>query len=150
MTPTELLNRLEAEGIVLSLNLKLEAVERPSEETRTLVRENRDALLEHLARTRYPVGSGLHLYGDLLHSLMRWVGCHYELRLEHPGGVILNAKPEQAAQHLAHSAWAVLYDETKTILATSGNVPRWALTGKTELQPTATAQAPVTAEKVVN
>ncbi len=81
---------------------------------------------------------------------MVWLAKYHELRLEHPGGVVLLAKPEHAAHHLTASAWAVLFDETKTILATAGNVPRYALAEKKELQPIATAQAPLTAEKVVN
>ncbi len=168
MTASDLLKTLEAEGVGVSLNLKLEADAKPSDDTLTLIREHRDALLEHLIaganykhannlsrrRDNLPMSANfqraanLHLYGDLLHSLMAWVARHYELRLEHPGGVILNAKPEQAVQHLTCSAWALLYDETQTILATAGNVPHHVLADKTELQPT--AQASVTAERVVN
>ncbi len=154
-----LLERLEREGVALSLELRVKGD--LSDDTRALIREHRDALLEHLiAEANYSRVSNLeepsntqrvaylHLCGDLLHSLMAWVARHYELRLEHPGGSILNAKPEQVAQHLTASAWALLYDETETILATAGNVPRHALADKNELQPT--AQASVTAERVVN
>ena len=79
---------------------------------------------------------------------MVWVPRHHELRLEHPGGIVLLAKPEHAAYLLTASTWAVLYDETHTILATAGDVPRRALTGKTELEPT--QPETMTAEKVVN
>ena len=158
MNATDLLDRLEAEGVSVSLNLKVSADARPSDETRALIRDNRDALREYLAgefagtvkRLQSP---GLTLYGDLLHSLMVWVHRYHELSVEHPGGVIPDASPEQAAHHLQTSGWAVLYDETKTILATAGNVPARILKDKTELHTTEPVQAQlntVTAEKVVN
>ena len=158
MTPTDLLGRLEAEGVSVSLNLKVTADKKPGDDTRARIRDNRDALLEYLARecVGAPNASqspGLTLYGDLLHSLMVWVHRYHELRLEHPGGVIPDASPEQAAHHLTASTWAVLYDETKTILVTSGTVPARVLKDKTELQTTEPVQAQlntVTAEKVVN
>ena len=153
MTVTEVLDRLKADGVGLTLALDLEATTEPNPETLRLIREHRDSLLEYLARALAGTSqteklTGLTLYGDLLHSLCVWIGRYHELRLEHPGGVTLNAKPEHAAHHLTASTWAVLYDETKTILAIAGNVPRHALTGKTELEPT--QPEPVTAEKVVN
>ena len=208
MNPADLLNRLEAEGIGAALNLKVTADRKPSDETRALIQENRDTLLEYLAgkfvaanvrgethltgaaNVSEPIqtdapdmthGSNFHvdgnfqragtlrntatlptsentgvtLYGDLLHSLMVWVHRYHELRLEHPGGVIPEASPEQAAHHLQTSAWCVLYDETKTILATSGTVPSRVLKDKTELQTTEPIQAALNAvrhtrEKVMN
>ena len=181
MNPADLLTRLEVEGVSVSLNLKVSADEKPSDETRTLIRDNRDALLEYLAGELVNVRSEAHLpdtpdathgsnfqhagslptsekigvtlYGDLLHSLMVWVHRYHELNLEHPCGIVPDARPEHAAHHLQTSAWCVLYDETKTILATAGNVPRHALGEKPELQTTPdvqTAMDTVTAEKVVN
>ena len=183
LNPTDLLKSLGAEGVSVSLNLKVTADEKPSEETRALIRDNRDALLEYLAgelvnvphRAHLPdaqnfqragtlrnsatlptsENTGVTLYGDLLHSLMVWVHRYHELRLEHPGGVIPEASPEQAVHHLQTSAWCVLYDETKTILATSGTVPARVLKDKTELQTTETIQAALNAvrhtrEKVMN
>jgi hypothetical protein len=155
MTPTDLLKTLEAEGVGVSLNLKLEADTKPSDDTRALIRGNRDALLEHLIAqangTRVShfqrVGS-LHLYGDLLHSLMVWVARYYELRLEHPGGITLDAKPDHVTGALTRYPWGVLYTAECHVLLAWGDVPRHALTDKTELQPT--AQTPVPAERVVN
>jgi hypothetical protein len=146
LTPTDLLKTLEAEGVGVSLNLKLEADTKPSDDTRALIRDNRDNLLEHLARTRYPVAGGLHLYGDLLHSLMVWVARYYELRLEHPGGINLDAKPDHVTGALTRYPWGVVYTAECHVLLAWGDVPRHALTDKTELQ--ATAQTP--AERVVN
>lgn len=152
MNPHDLLKQLDRDGAQLELSLRGSSL---TPEHKALIRDNRDALLEYLARecVGTPNASeshGLILYGDLLHSLMVWVSRYHELRLEYPGDTIPNATPEQAAQHLTASAWAVLYDETKTILATAGNVPRDALTGKNELQPVNTAPVLETAEKVVN
>lgn len=152
MNPVDLLKQLDQGGAQLELSLRGSNL---TPEHKALVREHRDSLLEHLAgkclgTANASQSTGLTLYGDLLHNLMGWIAHHHELRLEHPGGVTLNARPEHAVQHLANSAWCVLSDETKTILATAGNVPRHALIGKTELQPIATGQAPVTTEKVVN
>lgn len=158
MTPADLLARLEAEGVGVTLNLKVTAAEKPSDETLNLIRENRDALMAHLAAefigtAVQPQSTGLTLHGDLLHSLCVWIHRYHELRLERPGGVIRNAKPEHAAHHLTHAEWCTLYDETHTILATTGNVPRHALVDKNELQSTQAVQAAqgaVTAERVVN
>ncbi len=153
MTPTDLLKSLEAEGVGVSLNLKLEADTKPSDDTRALIRDNRDALLEHLItqakRTRvsdFPRVGSLHLYGDLLHSLMVWVARFYELRLEHPGGIKLDAKPDHVTGALTRYPWGVVYTAECHVLLSWGDVPRHALTDKTELQPT--AQTP--AERVVN
>jgi len=149
LTPTDLLKTLEAEGVGVSLTLKVSADARPSDDTRALIRDNRDALLEHLiAQAKSPHVGSLHLYGDLLHSLMVWVARCYELRLEHPGGVILNAKPDHVTGALTRYPWGVLYTAERHVLLAWGDVPRHALTDKTELQATRAAQAP--AERVVN
>ncbi len=141
MTPTDLLARLEAEGIGVSLSLKVSADTKPSDDARALIRENQDILLEHLAR---------HRYGDLLQPILVWVARCYELRLEHPGGVILNAKPEHITGALTCYPWGVLYTAERHVLLRWGDVPRRALTDKIELRPTATAQTPVPAERLVN
>ena len=146
MQPAEIVQTLAAEGVRLELSVRAKG--EIIDDTRALIRGNRDALLEHLARTRYPVGSGLHLYGDLLHSLMVWVARYYEFRLEHPGGVILNAKPDYINDAVTRCPWGVLYTAERHLLLSWGNLPRWALTDKTELQPTRAAQALVTAERV--
>ncbi len=183
MNAADLLKTLEAEGVGVSLNLKLEADTKPSDDTRALIRDNRDALLEHLASeltnvrgethledtaivptseqlddganfqragtlSRRIDETGLTLYGDLLHSLMVWVARYYELRLEHPGGTNLDAKPDHVNDALTRYPWGVLYTAECHVLLTWGDVPRHALTNKTELQPT--AQTPIPAERVVN
>ena len=167
MTAAEVLARLKVDGVGVTLALDLEATAEPTPEALQLIRDNRDALLTYLAGEL--IGSnfqhagtlptsentGVTLYGDLLLNLMVWVHRYHELRLEHPGGVILGARPEHAAHHLRHSTWCVLSDETKTMLATAGNVPRHALIEKTELQTTEPVQAALnvvrqTREKVTN
>ncbi len=153
MTAAEVLERLRLDGVGVVLALDLEATAEPNPETLQLIREHRDALLEYLAgelvgTVRRSQSPGLTLYGDLLKNLMVWLARYHELRLEHPGGFTLLAKPEHAAHHLTASAWTVLYDETHTILALAGVRLRRALSGKTELEPT--QPEPMTAEKVVN
>ena len=149
MNPTDILKTLNDDGAQLELSLRGSNL---TPEHKTLIRDNRDALLSYLAgelvgACQTDKSPGLHLYGDLLHSLMVWVSRYHELRLEHPGGVILNARPEHAAHHLTASAWAVLYDETHTVLATAGTVPRRALAGKTTLETTPEVQAALDAVK---
>ena len=157
MTPTDLLDRLGAEGVGVSLNLKLEADEKPSDETLDLIRENRDALLEHLAVEVYGLRNGtheshlqdganyqrasnfqrvgsLHLYGDLLHSLMVWIAQHQELRLERPGATVRNARPEHIRDAVKLYPWGVVYDSERRVLVTWGDVPRVTLLGLRDLE----------------
>lgn len=172
MTPAELLIRLKAESVGVSLSLDLEADTKPSDKVLDLIREHRDALLEHLAceltnttrgaviddgpnvrgeahleaganyahersfwSTRsLPRGASLELHGDLLHNLMVWAGQYSELRLERPGGMVLNAKPEHLTDALSLYPWGVVYDQTKAVLVTWGDVPRYALQGKRDLK----------------
>lgn len=157
MTPTDLLRHLEAEGFEVSLNLKLTADEKPSDETRALIRDNRDALLEHLAcelcgcsnvpvvkhlenAANYTHGynfqnSGtLQLYGDLLLNLMVWAAQHQELRLEHPGAVVLNARAEHIREAVEAHPWGVVYDCERRVLVSWGDVPTYALMGKRDLE----------------
>jgi len=134
LKPADLLKTLEAEGVSLSLNLKVSAAAKPSDATRALVRDNRDTLLEYLTRERCPVPatqSGLTLYGDLLLNLMVWAGQYQELRLEHPNGVILNARPEHISPEL--HPWGVVYDCERRVLVSWGDVPTSALRGKHDL-----------------
>lgn len=58
MNTADLLSRLEAEGITVSLNLKLDAAAQPSTETLDLIRDNRTSLLTHLAKARAFPGLG--------------------------------------------------------------------------------------------
>ncbi len=141
MTPAELLNRLGAEGISVSLHVDLdvEADAEPKSETLSLIREHRTVLIEHLTQERVGtstglVSQGLTLYGDLFHSLMFWAAQWSELRLEHPDGVVLNARPEHITGAVGFHPWGVVYDQTKAVLVTWGNVPYTALVGKRDLK----------------
>lgn len=139
MTPADVMKRLEAEGFEASLNLKVKGEATPSEGLSALIRKHRDPLLEHLAREfgggpNVPRPAHLQFHGDLLHSLMVWTARYYELRLEHPGGVILNAKPEHVGDALNAHPWGVVCDQTKAVLVTWGDVPRYALMDKRDLK----------------
>ncbi len=76
---------------------------------------------------------GLHLYGDLLHSLMVWVALYYELRLEHPGGINLDAKPDHVNAALTRYPWGVVYTAECHVLLAWGDVPTSALLEKRDL-----------------
>lgn len=130
MSAATLLKKLRAEGISVSLNLKVEATSAPSDEALNLIKDNRDALLNHLAGQAAP---GLVLHGDILLNLLRWLHKFYELRLEHPDGLTLNATPEIALKLLERHEWAVLYDAERFVLLTNGDVPMSALIGKRDL-----------------
>lgn len=149
MTPADLLARLEAEGVGVSLNLKFEADEKPSDDTRALIREHRDALLEHLARERVDTlnrsqSPGLTLYGDLLHSLMVWTARYHELRLERPGAVVLNARPEHIRDAAQAHPWGVVYNRERYQLLHWGDVPGYALQDLRDLE----ADEPLASEQV--
>lgn len=138
MTPRDLLARLAAEGTTVQLKLRLEGAP-PSPETFELVKQHRGSLLVHLARELISTSddsglSSLILYGDLLHSLMVWASQWSELRLEYPGGLVLNAKPEHIIDAYEHQPWGVVYDQTKAVLVIWGYVPNAALIGKRDLK----------------
>lgn len=139
MTPAELLAHLKGEGLELSLNLKVTTESKPSDETLSLVREHRDTLLVHIARELIGApdsleSTGLTLHGDLLHSLMVWARGWSELRLEYPGGVMLNAKPEHLTDAFNRYPWGVIYNQAKAVLVSWGDVPRCSLIGKRNLK----------------
>ncbi len=144
LNPVELIHHLEAEGVAVSLNLKATAKAKPRDDLLTLIRDNRDAMLEHLATEmsksskveRVPHlrnSQGLALHGDLLVNLLTWTAKFYELRLEHPGGLTLNAKPEHVRGALATHPWGVVYDAERLLLMSWGNVPTHALLDKRDL-----------------
>lgn len=143
MQPSAVVETLAAEGI--SLELSVRAKGELTDEHRALIRENRDALLEHLARGAYGRSNGtrvshfqragsLHLHGDLLLNLMVWAAQHQELRLERPGGVVLNARPEHIRDALERYPWGVVYDSDRRVLVTWGDVPRVTLLGLRDLE----------------
>jgi hypothetical protein len=70
----------------------------------------------------------------LLHNLMLWVAKYHELRLEHPGGVILNARPEHIRDAVKAHPWSVVYDPERYLLMSWGDVPHFALVGKRDLE----------------
>lgn len=144
LNPVELLHHLEAEGVTVSLNLKATAKAKPSDELRALIKQNRDAILEHLTfehagslTVNYNLAPhndhALVLYGDLLVNLMTWTAKFYELRLEHPAGLILNATPEHIQTALTKHLWGVVYDAERFLLISWGNVPPHALLDKRDL-----------------
>jgi hypothetical protein len=134
MTAAEVLKQLEAQGVQASLNLKLKAEAKPSDETLSLITANREALITHLAKQR-----GLILYGDLLASLMVWTSQHHTMNCafyKDREGVAFNATADFIADKLQSSAWAVVSDKQGVTLATVGNVPAHVFQGKTFLEPT--------------
>jgi hypothetical protein len=75
-----------------------------------------------------------HLPSILLHNLMLWVAQYHELRLEHPGGVILNAQPHHVIEASAAYSWGVVYDPERYLLMSWGDVPAYSLIGKRDLE----------------
>jgi hypothetical protein len=147
MNAIDLLTQLEAEGVSVSLNLKVDADVKPSDETWNLITENRYALLAHLRDSDQPLplfnkGSGekptdnpcYRLPPTLLHNLMLWVAKYHELRLEHPNGVILNAQPHHVIEASAAYPWGVVYDPERYLLMSWGDVPRVTLLGLRDLE----------------
>lgn len=130
---------LERLGVVLTPKLTYKSAAPLDAETVALLRSHKDELLRELIREREGISNGLvsrglALYGDLLHSLMVWAARWSELRLEHPGGVILNAKPEHITDAQERYPWGVVYDQMRAVLITWGDVPDAALIGKRNLK----------------
>jgi hypothetical protein len=147
MNAIDLLTRLEAEGVSVSLNLKVDADVKPSDETWNLITENRYALLAHLRDSDQPTpllnkgvgekpsdNKGYRLPPILLHNLMSWVAKYHELRLEHPSGIILNAQPHHVVEASEAYPWGITYDPERYLLMSWGDVPTYALMGKRDLE----------------
>lgn len=115
MTPTDLLKTLEAEGVGVSLNLKLEADTKPSDDTRALIRDNRDALITLLA-ARHISGSDYHL--NIATS---------------SGKVYVMAKSHHLDEAVSLYPWGVVYDSKDRLITTWGDVPTFALSEKRDL-----------------
>ena len=131
MTPRDLLDRLDAEGVSLSLKLRVEGDTQPSPETVELLEAHRATLLAYLAREH--ATGGVHLPGLLLHNLMLWTARHHELRITFPDGFILNAQPHHVTEAVQAHPWGVVYDPDRYLLMSWGNVPAEELQGLREL-----------------
>ncbi len=147
MNTLDLLSRLEAEGVSVSLNLKLDADIKPSDETLNLIEQNRYGLfaylrdndnLSPLLNKGSPEKAAdkvhYHLPPVLLLNLLAWVAKYHELRLEHPNGVILNAQPHHVIEASEAYPWGVVYDPERYLLMSWGDVPSYALVGKRNLE----------------
>lgn len=132
MTPHELVQRLEAEGVSVSLNLKVKAERQPLPETVALLEQYRDELLEYLVKTSAP--GGLHLPAILLENLMVWTARYHELRIQHPDGLTLNAKPEHIRDAVKLHPWGVVYSRERYQLLRWGAVPGYALQDLRDLE----------------
>lgn len=115
MNPTDLFKSLEAEGVGVSLNLKVTADKKPSDETRALIGENRDDLITLLA-LRHISGSDYHL------NISTSSGKNYVM-----------AKPHHIDEAVRLYPWGVVYDSKSRLVTTWGEVPTSALRGKRDL-----------------
>ena len=116
MNPTDLLNRLEAEGVGASLNLKVSADAKPSDETRALIRDNRDDLITLLA-LRHISGSDYYL------SIKTSSGKSYVM-----------AKPHHLDEAVSLYPWGVVYDSKNRLITTWGDMPASAVANKQGLK----------------
>lgn len=79
---------------------------------------------------------GLYLPSTMLESLMTWTEMYHELRITHPAGLTLNAKPEHVRDALKLHPWGVVHftdDAGRWLLLSWGNVPASALMGLHDL-----------------
>lgn len=133
MNVANLLTRLEAEGVNVSLNLKLKADIKPSDETLNLIRENRILLLTHLSKARA-------LQSLALTDLLEWIRADYGLCIKHPGGFdpisssIYNARPEQIMGAVALYPWGIVHDTESYLLMSWGDVPSVQFAGLRDLE----------------
>lgn len=126
MTPPELLKRLEAEGVVVSLNLKLDADEKPSDETLALIQENRADLITLLA-------------------LRHISSSDYYLKIATSSGkAYVMAKPHHIREAVELYPWGVVSDSKNRLITTWGDVAAHKLQGLRDL---ATGE-PMTADVV--
>jgi hypothetical protein len=147
MTPRDLLARAAAEGVTVTLKLRLDG-NRPTPETLELLTAHKDALLDYLAAAR--VG-GLDLPPVLAHSLLVWIARYHPLHVTTPQGTQLDATPEQALDALQASAWCVIADGEGYRLISRGNVPAEVRTTLAELDTSSMfAQGRTEQQTVVN
>jgi hypothetical protein len=127
MTPTELLKRLEAESVGVSLNLKLEADDKPSDETLNLIRDHRDDLITLLASR--------HLSG-----------ADYYLKITTSSGkAYVMVKPHHLKEAVELYPWGVVFDSEDRLITSWGDVPGRALAGLGKLEPDVTQPEEVAA-----
>lgn len=72
----------------------------------------------------------VHLPLKMLESLMNWTGYYHELRITHPGGLTINAKPEHVREALNLHPWGAVYitdDVGRFLVLSWGEVPTHAL-----------------------
>lgn len=119
MTLAELLRRLEAEGVGVTLSLDLEADAEPKAETLDLIREHRDDLLTLLA-SRHLSG------GDYYLTIHTSSGKRYVM-----------AKPHHLEEAVRLYPWGVLSDSKDRLITSWGDVPGSALEGLGRLEPNA-------------
>lgn len=135
MEASEIVEVLAAAGVGLELSVRAKG--ELDDQHRALIREHRDALLEHLAAQHGDPGkirgSSVQLHGELFHNLMVWAGQWSELRLERPGETTLSARPEYIAEAPERFRWGLVYDQTGAVLVSWGPVPRAAFIGKRDL-----------------
>jgi hypothetical protein len=126
MTPPDLLKHLEAEGVGVSLNLKLEADEKPSDETVKLIRDLRDDLITLLA-------------------LRHISSTDYYLKIATSSGkAYVMAKPHHIREAVELYPWGVVSDSDNRLITSWGDVPARELQGLHDL---ATGE-PMTADEV--
>ncbi len=127
MSPADLLKTLEAEGVGVSLNLKLEADTKPSDDTRALIREHRDDLITLLASR--------HLSG-----------ADYYLKITTSSGkAYVMAKPHHLKEAVGLYPWGVVFDSEDRLITSWGDVPGSALAGLGKLEPDVTRPEEVAA-----
>ena len=122
MSLSDLLAKLEQEGAGLELSLRGGNL---TDEHRTFITEHRDDLITALALKR-----GLYLPAKMLESLLTWTEMYHELRITHPDGLTINAKPEHVRDALKLHAWGVVHFSDKDgrwLVLSWGNVPTHAL-----------------------
>lgn len=116
MTPADLLNRLEAEGVGVALNLKVTADQKPNGDTRALIREHRDDLITLLA-------------------LRHISGSDYHLKITTSSGkAYVMAKPHHIKEAVELYPWGVVSDSDNRLITVWGDVPRVKLLGLCDLK----------------
>ncbi len=116
MNTADLLNRLEAEGVSVSLNLKLKADAQPPVETLDLIKENRDDLIT-LLTLRHVTDSDYHL------NITTSTGKAYVM-----------AKPHHIKEAVALYPWGVVSDSENRLITKWGDVPEGKLLGLRDLE----------------
>ncbi len=115
MNTADLLNRLEAEGITVFLNLKLSAGVKPADEMLNLIEENSADLITLLALRHV---SSVDYYLTIATS---------------SGKVYVMAKPNHIKEAVELYPWGVVSDSEKRLITRWGDVPERKLLGLRDL-----------------